>query len=70
MISDIATGKQAKQAAIADRQQDDLSAARGICAGVLMGAVAWLLLIVSISFAHAELVVAPQAPAAAPYGVR
>lgn len=70
MISDIGTGKQAKQAAIADRQQDDLSAARGIFAGVLMGAVLWLLLIVGIGFVHAELVAAPQAPAATTYGVR
>ncbi|HKN10030.1 MAG TPA: hypothetical protein VJ376_11185 [Pseudomonadota bacterium] len=75
MISDIATGKQAKrvalkQLAIVDPQQDDLSAARGIFAGVLMGAVLWLPLIVSIRVAHAELIVAPHAPAATTCGVR
>ena len=70
MAFDIGTAKQAKQEIAADRNEDDLSAARGIFAGILMAAVLWVLLILSISLAHAELPVPPAVPAATAYGAR
>ena len=68
MAFDISTAKQTRRGTALDRNEDDLNAARGIFAGVLMGAVLWVLLIVSISLAHAELPVPPAMPAATAYG--
>ena len=53
MTFDIANAKQTKQEPALDRAESDLNAAWGIFAGVLMGAVLWVLLILSISLAHA-----------------
>jgi len=64
MAFDITTAKQTRREIAADRNEDDLSAARGIFAGILMAAVLWVLLILSVSLAHAEPLVHPATPAA------
>ena len=69
MTVDVATAKQTKQVAL-DRNEDDLNPARGIFAGVLMGGVLWVLLILSISLAHAEPVVHSAATATTTYGAQ
>ena len=70
MTFDIGTAKQARQEIAAERNEDDLSAARGIFAGILMAGVLWVLLIVSVSLAHAELPAPPAVPAVTIYGAR
>lgn len=68
MPFDIGTAKQARQEQALDRNEDDLSAARGIFAGILMAAVLSVLLIFGVSLAHAELPAPPAALTAAIYG--
>lgn len=70
MPFDITTAKQARQEQALDRNEDDLSAARGIFAGILMAAVLWVLLIFGVSLAHAELPMPLAAPAVTTYGAR
>jgi hypothetical protein len=69
MTFDIATARQTNDKTVIHCHEDDLSAARGVFTGVLIGAVFWLVLIVSISigFAHAGPHAALQTPAATTY---
>ena len=64
MTFDIATARQTYDETDGHCHPDDLSAARGILAGVLMGAALWLVLIVGIGFAHAGSPADLQTPAA------
>jgi hypothetical protein len=67
MTFDIATARQTHDEPVVHCRADDLSAARGVLAGVLMGAGLWLVLIVGIGFAHAGPHAALQTPAATTY---
>jgi len=63
MTFDMATAGQIDDRTVIHCPENDLSAARGIFTGVLIGAMFWLVLIVGISFARTDLHVAAQAPA-------
>lgn len=70
MTFDIATVWQTNDKTVIHCIEDDLSAARGVLSGVLIGAVFWLVLIVGIGLSRAELHVATQAPAATTHGTQ